>query len=362
MLTMVGRLRTAAAVALIVMAAASGTVASTSAQTKQDSSFCAYFADSIGLYVGNPVTQMGFDVGSVHSIEPQGDRVRIDFDIDTDRVFPADVKAVIRSKSLLADRSLELVGNYSSGPKLSGDECISLTNTATPKSLSEITGSASDFLQAVSSGDTDSVAIAIEGLDDALKGQGENMNELFANAEGAMKNPDKTVADVGTIITDLAPFTTTTLDNWDTAKQLLAVLPEDLDVGASGLWDGVTAFIGGLSPVLADILDIQTNYGDDINGILGDASTALRLASTRSGDIAELFSVIPVMSQLVSEQPDGEPALQVTPPQIAVGTPDPQLLCTALNTVAPTTCTPTGDGVLLRDLGVLDGVLAGANP
>ncbi|WP_143545422.1 MULTISPECIES: MlaD family protein [unclassified Rhodococcus (in: high G+C Gram-positive bacteria)] len=352
----------AAAVAVTVSLAAAGTVMFTSAQGEQDSSFCAYFADSIGLYVGNPVTQMGYDIGSVHSIDPQGDRVRIDFDIDTNRSFPADVKAVIRSKSLLADRSLELVGNYGSGPELPHDECIALTDTATPKSLSEITGSASDFLQAVSSDDTESVATAVEGLDDALKGQGENIDELFANAEGAMTNPDRAVADVGTIVTDLAPFTTTTLDNWDTAKQLLAVLPEDLEVGASGLWDGVTKFIGGLSPVLADILDIQVNYGEDINGILGDASTALRLASTRSADVSELFSVIPVTSQLVSEQLDGSPALHAAPPQIAVNAPDPQLLCTALNTVAPTTCTPTADGVLLRDLGVLDGVLAGAQP
>lgn len=356
------RLQLLAVVTVTASVAAAGTVAFTSVQAEQDSRYCAYFADSIGLYVGNPVTQMGYDVGSVENIEPQGDRVRIDFRIDADRAFPADVKAIIRSKSLLADRSLELVGNYSAGPELPSGECIALTDTATPKSLSEITGSASDFLQAVSSSDTDSVAIAVQGLDDALKGQGENMNELFANAEGAMTNPDRAVADVGTIVTDLAPFTTTTLDNWDTAKKLLAVLPEDLEVGASGLWDGVTAFIGGLSPVLADILDIQTNYGDDINGILGDASTALRLASTRSGDIGELFSVIPVMSRLVAEQPDGGAALQIAPPQIAVGTPDPQLLCTAINTVAPTTCTPTGDGVLLRDLGILDGVLAGANP
>ena len=357
---MVGRLRIVA-VAVTVTVAAAGTVAFTSAQAEQESSFCAYFADSIGLYIGNPVTQMGYDVGSVQGIEPQGDRVRIDFDIDADRSFPADVKAVIRSKSLLADRSLELVGNHGSGPELPSDQCIALTNTATPKSLSEITGSASDFLQAVSSGDTESVATAVGGLDDALKGEGENMNQLFANAEGAMTNPDRIVADVGAIVTDLAPFTTTTLNNWDTAKQLLAVLPEDLEVASSGLWDGVSTFIGGLSPVLADVLDIQVNYGEDINGILGDASTALRLASTRSVDISELFSVIPVMNQLVSEQPDGSPALHVAPPQIAVNTPDPQMLCTALNTVAPTTCTPTADGVLLRDLGVLDGVLAGAN-
>ena len=66
--------------------------------------FCAIVQDSVGLYVGNPVTQMGYTIGKVETIEPRATDVRIGFTIDDKRAIPQDVKAVIRSSSILADR------------------------------------------------------------------------------------------------------------------------------------------------------------------------------------------------------------------------------------------------------------------
>ncbi len=78
--------------------------------------FCAEMPDVTGLYADNPVTQMGYRIGRVAAVQPRGDRVLVTFEIDTPpRAIPADVKAVIRSKSLLADRSLELVGELCLG-------------------------------------------------------------------------------------------------------------------------------------------------------------------------------------------------------------------------------------------------------
>ena len=54
-----------------------------------------------------------------------------------------------RSTSILADRALELVGNYESGPKLTPGECIPLARSVTPKSLSEVIGSATNFVNSI---------------------------------------------------------------------------------------------------------------------------------------------------------------------------------------------------------------------
>lgn len=89
-------------------------------------SYCANLPDSIGLYVGNPVTQMGYQIGTVTSIGPSFTHVRVDFSVTERRSLPRDVKAVVRSPSILADRSLELVGNYSGGSQLEADNCIPL--------------------------------------------------------------------------------------------------------------------------------------------------------------------------------------------------------------------------------------------
>lgn len=344
--------------ALVAAVAAAGTVLGARSDRDDARHFCAYFADTVGLYVDNPVTQMGYPIGKVSGIDAHGTRVRVDFSLDVDRSIPTDVKAVIRSKSLLADRSLELVGNYHSGPKLSASDCIPMEQTATPKSLSEITGSAADFLAALTPDHTRSVADAVTGIDSALQGQGADLQSLFVHAQGAMSNPDQMVADVGSIITDFAPFSTTTLDNWSTGKQMLKVMPTDLAVGAHGLWDGVTAFIYGLAPLLADLYDAQAHYGDDINTILGYASVGLKLAATRSDDLKSLLSTIPSIADQLKTV-DGTTRLQISPPQLDLRAADPATLCAAVNKVRPYSCRPDGGRVRLSDLRILDAVLAG---
>ena len=43
--------------------------------------YCAMMPDSVGLYVGNPVTQMGFKIGEVSAITPALRNVRVDFKV-----------------------------------------------------------------------------------------------------------------------------------------------------------------------------------------------------------------------------------------------------------------------------------------
>jgi virulence factor Mce-like protein len=345
------------AVAVVVLVA--GTVTVARAADRDNSSMCAYFSDSIGLYSGNPVTQMGYPIGTVTGVEPKGAMVRVDFDLSVDRKLPADVKAVIRSRSLLADRQLELVGNYDGGPQLSADHCISIDETATPKSLSEITGSASDFLKALSPDNTESVATAVAGLDEALKGQGDNIHALLTNAAGAMSDPDQMVADVGSIITNLAPFSTTALDNWSTAKKVLAVMPKDLEVASTGLWAGVIEFIEGLGPVVAVIYDMQRNYGGEIEAALDYASVGLRIAAGRSDDIKQFLDGIPAMASLVKADASA-PGVSIRHPRIELRAGNGKVLCRALEAVRPGSCSVVGDRVRINDLNALDGVLAQA--
>ncbi|WP_162904433.1 MlaD family protein [Gordonia rubripertincta] len=348
---------TGLALAVVVLVAGTMTVAR--ATDRSGSSRCAYFSESIGLYTGNPVTQMGYPIGTVTDVEPKGAQVRVDFDLSVDRKFPANVKAVIRSRSLLADRQLELVGNYEGGPELPADQCISIDHTATPKSLSEITGSASDFLKALSPDNTESVATAVAELDEALKGQGDNIHSLLTSAAGAMSDPDQMVADVGSIITNLAPFSTTALENWSTAEEMLAVMPKDLEVASTGLWAGVAEFIDGLGPVVAVIYDIQRNYGGDVEAALDYASVGLRIAAGRSDDIKQLLEGIPAMASLVKTD-TAAPGVRIRHPRVEVRAANGKVLCQALQAVRPGSCSVVGDRVRISDLNALDGVLAQA--
>jgi phospholipid/cholesterol/gamma-HCH transport system substrate-binding protein len=121
--------------ALVVAVCATSCGAGRESQSAQ---FCAIMSDSVGLYVGNPVTQMGYQIGTVDKITPRDTSVEVRFTIKQRRPIPRDVKAVTRSTSILADRSLELVGNYGGGPRLLAAQCIPRSHTSTPLSISQV--------------------------------------------------------------------------------------------------------------------------------------------------------------------------------------------------------------------------------
>src|SRR6266545_1465668 len=64
--------------------------------------YCAVISDSVGLYTDNPVTQMGYRIGKITSIDPRQSSVEIHLRIQEKRTLPADVRAVVRSPSILA--------------------------------------------------------------------------------------------------------------------------------------------------------------------------------------------------------------------------------------------------------------------
>src|SRR5262249_27311995 len=136
------------------------------------SHYCAMMPDTIGLYVGNPVTQMGYGIGKVTGISAGPTSVRVDFSVTEQRTLPDNVKAVIRSPSILADRSLELVGNYRGGPRLDADGCIPLERSVSPKTLSEVIGSADTFLKSVNPDGSTNLGDTVRGLDQLARNNG----------------------------------------------------------------------------------------------------------------------------------------------------------------------------------------------
>lgn len=285
------------------------------------SGYCADMPDAVGLYVGNPVTQMGYKVGKVSRIQPDGDHVVVSFELDSGRRYPVDVKAVTRSKSLLADRSLELVGNYSSGPELTPGTCISLQRSFTPKSISQIAGSAADFIDAMSPNNgKQSFRNAIAGFDTALHGQGGNANALLQHAAAAATSPEQLIADIGSSIMNMAPLSDEALQRWATIRSILDQLP---GVAAAGidLWPGVRKVAVGVGWTVATLYDIQRNYGDLLWPLMdGGVADIIHLAATRSKDIASLLDSIPSVAATLRQQAQGPGGLSVAyqPPTVQI--------------------------------------------
>lgn len=348
------------AVAITTIVGTCGAGVASAQQTEdgaEPATYCVDMPDSVGLYPGNPVTQMGFPIGTVDSVEQHETHVRVRFTTDGGRVFPADVQAVTRSKSILADRSLELVGNYESGPQLTPASCIPLTNSYTPKTISEVVASAADFIEALApeAGD-ETVEMAVGGLEKALRGQGENARQMMIHAADAMENPDGFIADIGSSISNMAPLTEETLVHWAAIKNIADNMPKVV-TDAMGLWPGTIDVCVGIGWLVALLDDIQRNYGDDIWPFVhGQAVEAVKLAAQQSGSIGDLVSTVPAMSDAVAAQTRdaGALSMEFAPPKIALSDDDTARLCEVLESLSPGSCKEAGTGARVTPDGIMN--------
>ncbi|MFF2060068.1 MlaD family protein [Rhodococcus qingshengii] len=317
-----------ATVAVVAVAAATthNRADDQSAAIEAKSGYCVQMPDAIGLYVGNPVTQMGYQVGKVTNIDHGDTSVRVTFDLDGGRQFPADVQAVTRSKSLLADRSLELVGNYSAGATLEPSACIPEDRAHTPKNISEIAGSAADFIEQLTANGNGTVAHTISGLDQALSGVDGPARSMLEHAAAAAASPDQVTADIGSAIVNMAPLTEQSLQDWDRIQSIFDQMPTIAAAGID-LFPKVAGFDRGVGGLVAVIYDIQRTHGDQIWPTMnGPVADLIRLAATRAPDLAALYETVPSMAAALryQEQARGGLSLPYRAPEVNIdlaGTP-----------------------------------------
>lgn len=273
--------------------------------------YCAILPDAIGLYTGNPITQMGYEIGTVVSITPSATEVRVDFELTEGRSLPADVQAVLRSTSILADRSLELVGNYESGPELEPGTCVPLERSATPKSISEVIGSAATLVDGITPSNTNGIADAVSGLDELVRDRGGDINTLLSTTSTLVENPDQAVADIGSIITDLAELTTALDANSGPLKEIVTALPLTTGNVADAL-RGSGDLIGALPEMTILVDDLERYMGTETQQVLDALPVAIHLAASRADDIAGFLEPIPGLMGLVAGTTAGGDGLSVS--------------------------------------------------
>jgi phospholipid/cholesterol/gamma-HCH transport system substrate-binding protein len=328
----------------------------------QSAQYCAIMPDSVGLYVNNPVKQMGYQIGTVSAITPSARSVRVDFTVDEQRALPDDVKAVIRSTSILADRSLELVGNYETGPKLAAGGCIPLDRSMTPKSLSEVIGASTTFVNSISPAESTNVAGVLQGVDEALRNQGPNANMLLTTTASVLDSPDRAIGDLSSITTNLGVLTSTLVDLEPTLKSVFSdvdfIAPELVTVS----WGAAMSY-EGIIPILTMAADLETQLGPQIQQTLDAVSVAIRKMTPRAPFYASILNAAPRlingMANLVNNhQPE---ILRYRPPLYRMGTPDGVLQCNVMNASVPGSCANVQGTPYAVDVALLQYVLTEAS-
>jgi phospholipid/cholesterol/gamma-HCH transport system substrate-binding protein len=95
-------------------------------------SVVAYFTSAVGLYPGDDVRVVGVPVGTIQSIEPLPDNVKVTMRLDDRIPIPTNARAILIAPNLVSARFVQLTPQYTGGPILPDGASLGTDPTGVP--------------------------------------------------------------------------------------------------------------------------------------------------------------------------------------------------------------------------------------
>ncbi|MDA4106442.1 virulence factor Mce family protein [Mycolicibacterium holsaticum] len=255
----------------------------------------AYFTSAVGLYPGDDVRIVGVPVGTIDSIEPRANDVKVSMTLQNGIKVPAEAKALIISPNLVSARFIQLTPAYTEGPELGDGAQIGLDRTAVPVEWDEVKeqltalsaqlgpqpgsvqGPLTEFVNQAADtfdGNGDSFRQALRELSQTAGRLGDSRTDLF----GTIRNLQVLVDALSNSNEQIVQFS----NHVASVSQVLADSSADLD-----------NTLGTLNQALGDV----RGFLSDSNQALIDQVTKLTdftsILTERSEDIEQILHITP---------------------------------------------------------------------
>ena len=265
----------------------------------------AVFATATSIYPGDEVRVAGVKVGTISSIQPDGDRVKLTMRVDHGISVSADAKAVIVAPNLVAARFVQLTPPYHSGPRISDGGVIPADRTAVPVEWDEVkrqlTRLATDLGP---SGDAagSSAGRFIDSTANAMAGNGAKLRQTLAQLSGVSRILADGSGSLVDTVENLQTFVSVLRDSNEQIVQFqdrLSTLSATLDGGRSDL-DGaltdlsqavgeVTRFVHGTRDKTTEQVQRLTNVTQNLVDHRMDLEQVLHVAPTAFANAYNMF-------------------------------------------------------------------------
>jgi phospholipid/cholesterol/gamma-HCH transport system substrate-binding protein len=187
----------------------------------------AHFSRAVQLFKGSEVRILGVKVGSVTSVVPEGNSVRVDMQYDGKYKVPANAQAVIITPTLTADRFVQLTPAYTSGPQMQSGGDIPLQRTGSPVELDRIYKSLDVLSTALGPNGANkngSLDTLMHAGRNALEGEGAKGNQMIMNLSQAVKTFGDGSGELFSTVRGLQEFTTALARNDQFVSSFIADL------------------------------------------------------------------------------------------------------------------------------------------
>jgi phospholipid/cholesterol/gamma-HCH transport system substrate-binding protein len=256
----------------------------------------AVFATTTGIYVGDDVRVAGVKVGTISSIAPQGETVRMDLDVDHGIRIPADARAIIVAQNLVADRFVQLAPAYATSvPVMTDGTTIPRDRTAVPVEWDQVkdqlTRLATD-LGPQSGVSGSAVGRFVESGADALDGNGHKLGATLRELSDLGQLLAENSGNISDTIRNLQRFVTAVRDSGTQIVQFenrLASLSEVLDGSRSDL----DAALTNLARAVTDVQRFVAANRDRASEQIGRLASVTQNLVDHNDDIEQLLHVFP---------------------------------------------------------------------
>ena len=265
----------------------------------------AVFATATSIYPGDEVRVAGVKVGTISSIQPDGDRVKLTMRVDHGISVSADAKAVIVAPNLVAARFVQLTPPYHSGPRISDGGVIPADRTAVPVEWDEVKRQLARLATDLGpSGDAagSSAGRFIDSTANAMAGNGAKLRQTLAQLSGVSRILADGSGSLVDTVENLQTFVSVLRDSNEQIVQFqdrLSTLSATLDGGRSDL-DGaltdlsqavgeVTRFVHGTRDKTTEQVQRLTNVTQNLVDHRMDLEQVLHVAPTAFANAYNMF-------------------------------------------------------------------------
>jgi phospholipid/cholesterol/gamma-HCH transport system substrate-binding protein len=254
-----------------------------------------YFTSAAGVYPGDEVRVLGVPIGSIESISPQADSVKITMRVKDSVKVPADARAVIMAPNLVAARFIQLTPVYRGGPAMTDGGTIELGRTAVPvewddvkteltrlsqqlgPSAGQVQGPLSAFVDQAADtfdGNGDSFRQALRELSQTAGRLGDSSTDLF----GTVKNLQILVEALSRSNEQIVQFS----GHLASVSQVLADSSEGLD-----------GTLGSLNQALSDVRGFLDENNEVLVGNIDRLTDLTSILTTQTDDVEQILHVLP---------------------------------------------------------------------
>lgn len=256
-----------------------------------------YFDNSTGLFAGDDVRIRGVPVGKVETIEPEAQRTKITFWIDSKFNAPADAKAVILSPQLVTGRAIQLTPPYTGGPALTDGAVIPQDRTLVPVEWDDVRAQLerlTEMLQPTEPGGVSTLGAVINTAADNLRGQGATIRDSVIKLSQAMSVLGNHSKDIFGSVRNLSVLVTALHDSSDLLGQLNINLSQVTGMLADSPHE-VGKAIQDLDAVVGDVQSFVAENREPI-GIASDKLASISTAVVASlDDLKQTLHVLPTV-------------------------------------------------------------------